>query len=458
MICKPRISYCRRSERHTKTSSSPQILSFRSGLYAAKATTALPQEIGHKNQTYRQWSGAIENLLKLLTVMGCGVSKDDIAEPRPMRSDGRSHKFQFVSKAALKPNILETYALDSTYVSLLHIPSSGINNPPPTSVFINTPDEDTSVENESYLDPSFAFPFKMRVEEVNDNTPNTTALAALSGEKEAKTSKTEEKDKTNENVHKRIETIFIHDEALSTERCEDCSTCPLDMLSEAAILQDLRNTSPGEESDAGITRWLESTYEKEVYQSDQEQKLEGIKESEDFQEPAEPNEPAELDVVNHEKEHADEVSAAFLTENSKQQEKHMQHEQLKRQDQIPDDSADANKIWSGSEFKKTKLPPLAIVSSTLIEIPSNPFTKPALPTSTKHGFLEVEVPTVCETEKYEDHSAGTVTMVLEPAESINGDNSDESSTITEHSEGTPTPATKSPTRCEWRTPLCDLPD
>lgn len=119
-----------------------------------------------------------------------------------------------------------------------------------------------------------------------------------------------------------------------------------------------------EESDAGITRWLESTYEKEVYQSDQEQKLEGIKESEDFQEPAEPNEPAELDVVNHEKEHADEVSAAFLTENSKQQEKHMQHEQLKRQDQIPDDSADANKIWSGSEFKKTKLPPLAIVSST----------------------------------------------------------------------------------------------
>lgn len=176
--------------------------------------------------------------------MGCGVSKEDISEPHPMRSHGRSRKFQFTSEDALKPSIRETYASNSN-VSSLQVPSSVFNYPPPTAVFSTTQDEDTSnVENESNLDPSFSFPYKLSVEEVKDNTTSTTALSALSDEREAKNSKTVEKDNSNEDVDERIESIITHDEALSTARIQNCSTCPLGTLSEAAILQDLRNTSP----------------------------------------------------------------------------------------------------------------------------------------------------------------------------------------------------------------------
>lgn len=118
-----------------------------------------------------------------------------------------------------------------------------------------------------------------------------------------------------------------------------------------------------EVSGAEMTCLLKSTCEKEVYQSHQEQKLRGIQESEDSQELAEPNEPAEPNVSQHE-EFADEDSARFFTDNSERDMKYTQNEQLRRQDQVPDDSAHANEIWPGSEFRKAKLPPLTIISST----------------------------------------------------------------------------------------------
>lgn len=101
---------------------------------------------------------------------------------------------------------------------------------------------------------------------------------------------------------------------------------------------------------------------------------------------------------------------------------------------------------------------------TVVEIPADPFTKPAFPTVIKQDLTEVKVPIMGETEQFEDLSADrTPPLGLELADSPNEDNHEDkrskSSLVTEHCEdGTPTPATKSSADSGWRSPHRDLPD
>jgi len=168
--------------------------------------------------------------------MGCGASKEDIAEPRSMQSHGRN-KLHLKDKAvALKPNEI-TCALDGSecICSLYNITPAELHNPPsPPSVFIHTPDESLSSDDDEDFGPSFEFPKKLSVVEEDNNTSQTTALAALSGEKAVSDNELEE----------RVEAILAADdgELILPEQSEQC--CALGVLSQSAILQALLSTGP----------------------------------------------------------------------------------------------------------------------------------------------------------------------------------------------------------------------
>lgn len=184
------------------------------------------------------------DVLLILTVMGCGASKDGVAEPQPMQIRGYDTEFRLKGEDALKSNIQVISDINSACVSSLSISSSVLNNPPSAFFYMDNFDEDTfSDEEDSDLDPSFTLPFKRIIEEVDDDAFITTALTALSGGKEAKTDK---KDKTNiDDVEKRIEVnVVAHNEVLSAESGEDYLTCPLYMVPRATSFQALMSTSP----------------------------------------------------------------------------------------------------------------------------------------------------------------------------------------------------------------------
>jgi hypothetical protein len=97
----------------------------------------------------------------------------------------------------------------------------------------------------------------------------------------------------------------------------------------------------------------------------------------------------------------------------------------------------------------------------VVELPANPFAKPAFPIVLKQDLMEVQGPLLCETEQFEDLSADRTPPLALREDSPNGDNHDvrsKSSLVTEHEEGTPTPATKSPADSEWRSLHRDTPD
>ncbi|KAG0590822.1 hypothetical protein KC19_1G129500 [Ceratodon purpureus] len=359
--------------------------------------------------------------------MGCGVSKDDIAEPRPMKSHGR-HKVQLTGKReALKPIQAVTSVNDpASCISSLYISSSVINNPAsPPSIFIHTPDSVSSDEDESDVESSYEYPSNLSIEEVDEKESRTTALAALSGEEGNQKTRTDKED-----VEERVQAILTANELLNIEYGQECSTSPLGMLSGAAFFQALMSTVPviaqknlagdlpqaREEPDAGEVLMLENTHEKQEDQSDQEH------------EPLESPQPAELaklaepDVPEHEQENSDEESASYLTEQPEEQPK---QEALKL-----DDAVDTHKDdLSCPEPRKAKLPPLTIV-------PPIPF----------------------EAEQFEDPYARTPHLVGQ--ESANGAynlDMSKSSPETEPCE-TPTPATKSPADSEWRSLHRDTPD
>lgn len=178
-----------------------------------------------------------------MTAMGCGASKEDIAEPRSMHSHGRNKLRPKDKEAASKPNEFVTCALDgSKCICSLYknnnIPSADDNNPAsPPSVFIHTPDESLSTdeddEDDEDFDPRFEFPSKLSMVEEDNNSSQTTALAALSGEKAVSDKELEE----------RVEAILAADDGeLIPEQSEEC--CALGMLSQSAILQALLSTGP----------------------------------------------------------------------------------------------------------------------------------------------------------------------------------------------------------------------
>ncbi|KAG0590825.1 hypothetical protein KC19_1G129500 [Ceratodon purpureus] len=392
--------------------------------------------------------------------MGCGVSKDDIAEPRPMKSHGR-HKVQLTGKReALKPIQAVTSVNDpASCISSLYISSSVINNPAsPPSIFIHTPDSVSSDEDESDVESSYEYPSNLSIEEVDEKESRTTALAALSGEEGNQKTRTDKED-----VEERVQAILTANELLNIEYGQECSTSPLGMLSGAAFFQALMSTVPviaqknlagdlpqaREEPDAGEVLMLENTHEKQEDQSDQEH------------EPLESPQPAELaklaepDVPEHEQENSDEESASYLTEQPEEQPK---QEALKL-----DDAVDTHKDdLSCPEPRKAKLPPLTIVPPILVETQAlpfvHPFGKPALPIVVKKDLLEVKIPAAFEAEQFEDPYARTPHLVGQ--ESANGAynlDMSKSSPETEPCE-TPTPATKSPADSEWRSLHRDTPD
>lgn len=198
--------------------------------------------------------------------MGCGASKEDVVQPRSMRSHGRN-KLNLKNKepVALKPNEIACALDGSQCICSLYnnIPSAELNNhPTPPSVFVHTSDEspDSSDEDEDEDDdedfrPSFAFPSKLGVvEEDNSDASQTTALAALSGEKAVSDKELEE----------RVEAILAADggELTFPEQSEEC--CALGSLSQSAIIQALLSTGPAISqkflgSDLTSTRVIEFT-------------------------------------------------------------------------------------------------------------------------------------------------------------------------------------------------------
>lgn len=176
--------------------------------------------------------------------MGCGASKEDIAEPRPMQSHGRNKLHLKGNEAvALKPNEIDCALDGSKCICSLYnnIPSAELNNSPsPPSVFIHSPDESLSSdededEDDEDIDPSFEFPSKLSVvEEDNSIASQTTALAALSGEAAV----------TDKELEERVEAILAADDGESNlpEESEEC--CALGVLSHSAILQALLSTGP----------------------------------------------------------------------------------------------------------------------------------------------------------------------------------------------------------------------
>lgn len=101
----------------------------------------------------------------------------------------------------------------------------------------------------------------------------------------------------------------------------------------------------------------------------------------------------------------------------------------------------------------------------VVEIPADPFEKPAFPMVIKQNLIEEKVPMVGETEQFDDMTSAdrTPPLALELADSPSEDNLEDkrskSSLVTEHCEdGTPTPATKSSAGSGWRSPHRDLPD
>jgi hypothetical protein len=174
--------------------------------------------------------------------MGCGASKDDIAEPRPMQSHGRDNLQRIDTEAAGEAAAVKPIDLTSDCICSLYISSAVLNNPSSpqsalihTSGSVSTSDEDD--EDDEDFDPnSFDIPSKLSiVEEADNNASQTTALAALSGEKTA-TDKVE--------VEERVEAMLAVDNEKSiSEQSDEC--CALGMLtSHSAILQALLSTGP----------------------------------------------------------------------------------------------------------------------------------------------------------------------------------------------------------------------
>lgn len=190
--------------------------------------------------------------------MGCGASKEDIAEPRSIQSHGRNKQLHRKNKeeaASSKPNDITCAALDGSECicslynyNTINSPASAekLGNPPstPASVFIPTPeeslssdeDEDEDEDNED-LDRSLEFPSKLSTVG-EDNAPRTTALPALSGESKAA---------TDEELEERVEALLAADNGELNEECrneqsEEC--CALGVLSQSAILQALLSTGP----------------------------------------------------------------------------------------------------------------------------------------------------------------------------------------------------------------------
>lgn len=175
--------------------------------------------------------------------MGCGASKDDIAEPRRMESHGQDNLQRIDTEATGEAAVVKPIDLTSDCICSLYNSSGVLNNPSsPPSAFIHTPgplstsDEDD--EDDEDFDPnSFDIPSKLSiVEEADNNACQTTALAALSGEKTV-TEKFE--------VEERVEAILAADNEKSIAEQSD-EYCALGMLtSQSEILQALLSTGSG---------------------------------------------------------------------------------------------------------------------------------------------------------------------------------------------------------------------
>ncbi|XP_024370140.1 uncharacterized protein [Physcomitrium patens] len=384
--------------------------------------------------------------------MGCGASKDGVAEPQPMQIRGYDTEFRLKGEDALKSNIQVISDINSACVSSLSISSSVLNNPPSAFFYMDNFDEDTfSDEEDSDLDPSFTLPFKRIIEEVDDDAFITTALTALSGGKEAKTDK---KDKTNiDDVEKRIEVnVVAHNEVLSAESGEDYLTCPLYMVPRATSFQALMSTSPvlTQQHLGGDIMAREETDTEELLVPERthtvhEDRRDQLEEPEEFKRPANPA------VPDHEMNHFGEDSASALIENLKQ-EHHQKQVQPKQENLKPNNKMNTNETSSDNQDKIVpKMPPLTMVSP-IPELPAHLSKKAALPTVTLKG----NVPIIHQDELVT--AQGPVDSATRPCSC--GDNLELSrwSPMTENLEETPTPATKSPAGSEWRSPSREMLD
>ena len=170
--------------------------------------------------------------------MGCGASKEDIAEPRPIqRCHGRDNLQQIDNEgAAVDPIDLTSDCICSLYDSepvALKNPSS----PPSALHILSTPGSGlSSDEDDEDFDPnSFDIPSNLSiVEGAENNASQTTALAALSGEKTV----------MGKEVEERLEaTSAADDDKLVAEQSDEC--CALGRLtSQSAVLQALSSTGP----------------------------------------------------------------------------------------------------------------------------------------------------------------------------------------------------------------------
>ena len=167
--------------------------------------------------------------------MGCGVSKDDIAEPSPMnllRSHGRNTP-QLAGQALKAIQDVEVLQGPTTVMSYFHKPST------PPSIIIsespswsptrsaNCPEVEGSVEALVH--------HRSKIEEVVDGQPGATALAVLTGGQNTP-------ERRDEDLGARIVAISA-DDVLDLSGREGCSTCAVGMLSGSALLDAPVNTS-----------------------------------------------------------------------------------------------------------------------------------------------------------------------------------------------------------------------
>ncbi|KAG0580597.1 hypothetical protein KC19_4G185600 [Ceratodon purpureus] len=430
--------------------------------------------------------------------MGCGASKDDIAEPRRMQSHGRDILQRVDTQAIRETVVVKPIDLTSDCICSLYNSSGMLNDPSsPPSAFIHTSgslstSDDDDEDDEDFDPNSFDIPSKLSiVEEGDTNECGTTALAALSGEKTV-TEKVE--------VEERVEVIKAADNEKSiVEQSDEC--CALGMLtSQSAILQALLSTGPvitkqnlGADFPTRIghvavisgpepIRWEPTLRKAEIIDLDvscscvlrpslriisQDQEPDAG-ESVLMENTPEPQQEKQSD--QQQEEQFDQQEEQQFDQQQEEQfdqepaDDHALTEEQPKQDLKPDDAIENIKplTYSGPEPRiKSKLPPLTIVPPILVELPANPFAKPALPIIVKKDLLEVKVPFICETEQFEDLSADRTPHLALCQDSLNGDNHDvrsKSSLVTEHDDGTPTPATKSPADSEWRSLHRDTPD
>lgn len=189
----------------------------------------------HHRRPQFSHSETIERLSHFLEIMGCGVSKDDIAEPSPMnliRSHGRNTP-QLAGQALKAIQDVEVRQGPTTVISYVHKPST------PPSVIIsespswsptrsaNCPEDEGPLEGLVHHGP--------KIEEVVDDQPGATALAVLTGGQDTP-------ERRDDDLGARVVAISAND-VLDLSGGEGCSTCAVGMLSGSALLDALVNTS-----------------------------------------------------------------------------------------------------------------------------------------------------------------------------------------------------------------------